>query len=45
MDSKLLNDINNRIGDRSDSFYWQTDRKITVEEAALIWNMWQKSRN
>jgi len=37
MDSKLLNDINNRIGDRSDSFYWQTDRKITVEEAALIW--------
>ncbi len=37
MDIKELNDINNRIGDRRDSFYWQTDRKITVEEVAMIW--------
>lgn len=37
MDSKLLNDINSRIGDRSESFYWQTDRKISVEEASMIW--------
>ena len=26
-----LNDINNRISDRSECFYWQTDRKISVE--------------
>ena len=32
-----LKDINNRISDRSDCFYWQTDRKISVEEAAMIW--------
>ena len=32
-----LNEINERICDRSDCFYWQTDRKISVEEAALIW--------
>ncbi len=32
-----LNDINKRICDRSDCFYWQTDRKISAEEAALIW--------
>ncbi|MBR4830423.1 MAG: aminoglycoside phosphotransferase family protein [Bacilli bacterium] len=32
-----LKDINNRICDRSDCFYWQTDRKISVEEAASIW--------
>ena len=32
-----LKDINKRIIDRSDCFYWQTDRKITVEEQALIW--------
>lgn len=32
-----LNDINNRICDRSECFYWQTDRKISVEEASLIW--------
>lgn len=32
-----LNEINQRISDRSDSFYWQTDRKISAEEAALIW--------
>lgn len=32
-----LEEINNRICDRSDCFYWQTDRKISVEEAALIW--------
>lgn len=32
-----LEDINKRIGDRSDCFYWQTDRKVSVEETALIW--------
>ena len=29
--------INSRITDRSDCFYWQTDRKISAEEAAIIW--------
>lgn len=32
-----LKDINDRIVDRSECFYWQTDRKISAEEAALIW--------
>lgn len=32
-----LTDINERISDRSECFYWQTDRKISAEEAALIW--------
>ena len=32
-----LNDVNKRIADRSDCFYWQTDRKISAEEAAEIW--------
>lgn len=32
-----LKEINTRIADRSDCFYWQTDRKISAEEAALIW--------
>lgn len=32
-----LNDINQRIADRSGCFYWQTDRKISAEEAAEIW--------
>lgn len=32
-----LNEINKRISDRSDCFYWQTDRKISAEEAAMIW--------
>ena len=32
-----LEEINNRICDRSDCFYWQTDRRISVEEAAQIW--------
>lgn len=30
-------DINQRISDRSDCFYWQTDRKISAEEASMIW--------
>lgn len=30
-------EINKRIMDRSDCFYWQTDRKISAEEAAFIW--------
>lgn len=37
MDKKLLSDVNQRICDRSDCFYWQTDRRITVEEQADIW--------
>lgn len=32
-----LEEINKRISDRSDCFYWQTDRKISAEEAAFIW--------
>lgn len=32
-----LNEINKRITERNDCFYWQTDRKITAEEAATIW--------
>lgn len=32
-----LNEINKRISDRSECFYWQTDRKISAEEAAIIW--------
>lgn len=32
-----LREINQRISDRSNCFYWQTDRKISAEEAALIW--------
>ena len=32
-----LKEINKRICDRSDCFYWQTDRKVSAEECALIW--------
>lgn len=32
-----LNEINQRISDRSDCFYWQTDRKVSTEETAVIW--------
>ena len=32
-----LKEINERICDRNECFYWQTDRKISAEEAALIW--------
>ncbi|MCL2439891.1 MAG: aminoglycoside phosphotransferase family protein [Alphaproteobacteria bacterium] len=32
-----LLEINNRIADRSGVFYWQTDRRISVAEAAEIW--------
>ncbi len=32
-----LTEINGRISDRSNCFYWQTDRNISAEEAALIW--------
>ena len=31
------NEINKRISDRTECFYWQTDRKISAEEAAIIW--------
>lgn len=30
-------EINERIGNRDNAFYWQTDRLISVEEAAEIW--------
>lgn len=33
----ILNVINKRISDRSNCFYWQTDRQISAEEAAMIW--------
>lgn len=32
-----LKDVNNRIIDRNECFYWQTDRKISAEEAETIW--------
>ncbi len=32
-----LKEINQRIADRSECFYWQTDRKISAEEAAMVW--------
>lgn len=32
-----LKETNRRISDRSECFYWQTDRKISAEEAAMIW--------
>lgn len=31
-------EINKRIGNRDNVFYWQTDRLISVEEAAMIWS-------
>lgn len=37
MQNISLEDINQRICDRSNCFYWQTDRKISAEEASLIW--------
>ena len=33
----LLSNVNKRICDRTNCFYWQTDRIITVEEQAEIW--------
>lgn len=32
-----LVEINKRISDRSECFYWQTDRKISASEAGMIW--------
>lgn len=32
-----LDEINKAIADRSNVFYWQTDRKVTPEEAGKIW--------
>lgn len=32
------NDLNERIIDRQNSFYWRTDRNITQEEDSEIWN-------
>lgn len=32
-----LKEINERISDRTECFYWQTDRRISAEEAAIIW--------
>lgn len=32
-----LKEINERICDRKECFYWQTDRKVSVEESAMIW--------
>lgn len=32
-----LKDINKRIIDRSDLFYWQAERRVTEQEAADIW--------
>ena len=31
-----LNEINQRISDRADCFYWQTDRKVSAEETAKV---------
>ena len=32
-----LKDINKRIANRDNCFYWQTDRQVSAEEAAMIW--------
>ncbi len=32
-----LAEINKRIVDRSDLFYWQAERRVTEEEAAMLW--------
>ncbi len=32
-----LTEINKNIVDRSDLFYWQAERRVTVQEAAEIW--------
>ncbi len=32
-----LKDINKRIVDRSDLFYWQAERRVTEQEASQIW--------
>lgn len=32
-----LKDVNQRISDRKNCFYWQTDRSISAEEASIIW--------
>src|ERR1700744_3981961 len=32
-----LKKINEKIADRSDVFYWQTDRAVDPEEAGHIW--------
>jgi len=37
MNNLDLDKINKYIADRSNVFYWQTDRKVTPEEAGLIW--------
>lgn len=37
MDKLDLSKINKQIADRSNVFYWQTDRSVTPEEAGLIW--------
>lgn len=33
-----LEKINQEIADRTDVFYWQTDRKVTPEQAGQIWS-------
>src|SRR5690348_17361664 len=35
--TEQLSAINRKIADRSNVFYWQTDRAITPTEAGLIW--------
>jgi len=37
MNNLDLDKINKEIADRSNVFYWQTDRSVTPEEAGLIW--------
>ena len=37
MNNLDLDKINKEIADRSDVFYWQTDRNVSPEEAGLIW--------
>lgn len=34
---RTKSEINSTITDRSDCFYWQTDRDLSAEEAAMIW--------
>ncbi len=37
MDNKQRQDINSRVCNRNQCFYWQTDRQLSAEETALIW--------
>ena len=37
LSNKRIEEINNNIIDRTNTFYWQTDRSLTPQEAGIIW--------